>query len=159
MTPRAGGADGSTQVPRGVRLGVDVGSVRVGVAISDPSGILATPVGTLARDVSGGKDLAELAAMVAERSVVEVVIGLPRSMSGKAGAAVQIAREYGNALQARIEGVPIVYVDERLTSVTANRVLAERGVNSRNRRAIVDQVAAVEILQARLETVGRVVSS
>jgi len=141
-----------------VRLGVDVGSVRVGVAISDPSGILATPVGTLARDTARDADLAELAAMVAERAVVEVVIGLPRSMSGKSGAAVQAAREYGNALQPRIDPVPIVYVDERLTSVTANRVLAERGVNSRNRRAVVDQVAAVEILQARLETVSRMVT-
>lgn len=158
MTSRAGRADSRSEVPRGVRLGVDVGSVRVGVAISDPSGILATPVGTLARDTARDADLAELAAMVAERAVVEVVIGLPRSMSGKSGAAVQAAREYGNALQPRIDPVPIVYVDERLTSVTANRVLAERGVNSRNRRAVVDQVAAVEILQARLETVSRMVT-
>lgn len=155
MTPRAGGADTVSSAPMGVRLGIDVGSVRVGIAVSDPRGILATPVGTLARDAKKQTDMTEVVSMVAERSVVEVVIGLPKSMSGQSGAAVQAAREYGNALATQIAPVPIVYVDERLTSVTANRVLAERGVNSRARRAVVDQVAAVEILQARLETINR----
>jgi putative Holliday junction resolvase len=132
-------------------LGVDVGSVRVGIAVSDPHGILATPFGTLARDVKGGSDLARLGALVTEHAVVEVVVGLPRSLSGREGAAAAAARDYGDALQRLIAPVPVRYVDERLTSVTANRILSERGIRSRKARAVVDQVAAVQILQVYLD--------
>ncbi len=135
----------------GVRLGVDVGTVRVGVAISDPHAILATPVGTLARDAKGGSDLDQIAALVVEHQVVEVVVGLPRSLSGQEGAAAEAARAYGTALERRIAPIGVVYVDERLTSVTANRMLSERGVKGKARRAVVDQVAAVQILQAHLD--------
>ena len=138
----------------GVRLGVDVGSVRVGVAISDPYGILATPVSTVARDIGGGADLAEIAALVTERGVVEVVVGLPRTLKGTDGAAVAAARLFGDALADRIAPVPLVYADERLTTVTAHRRLAERGVRSKDRRAVVDQVAAVQILQSRLDALA-----
>ncbi len=132
-------------------MGVDVGTVRVGVAISDPRGILATPLGTFPRDARAGSDLARLAALVAEHAVVEVVVGLPRSLSGREGAAVAAARDYGDQLQRRIHPVPIRWVDERLTSVTANRILAERGIKAKKARAIVDQVAAVQILQVYLD--------
>lgn len=136
---------------RGVRLGVDVGSVRVGVAVSDPDGILATPVTTLARDQAGDADITALADLVADRGAVEVVIGLPRTLRGEDGHAVRAARDYGERLAARIAPVPVIYADERLTSVHAQRVLFDAGVPGRSRRAVVDQVAAVDILQARLD--------
>jgi len=139
----------------GVRLGVDVGSVRVGVAISDRHGILATPVSTVTRDVGGAADLAEIAALVTEHEVVEVVVGLPRTLRGTDGAAVTAARGFGDALADRIAPVPVVYIDERLTTVTAHRQLAQTGVRSRDRRAVVDQAAAVQILQSRLDALAR----
>ncbi|AZI59433.1 Holliday junction resolvase RuvX [Nakamurella antarctica] len=139
----------------GVRLGVDVGTVRVGVAISDPHSILATPLQTLARDAKSGKDQLLLVELIAEHRVVEVVVGLPRSLSGREGPAAEAARAYGSALGKRIAPIPVRYVDERLTSVTAERMLRESGVKSRSRRAVVDQVAAVQILQTYLDTAAR----
>jgi putative Holliday junction resolvase len=136
----------------GRRLGVDFGEVRVGVALSDPSGILATPLVTLTRDRSRGTDLEALAALVAEHEVVEVVVGLPRTLAGRQGPAAQAATEYARALTDRLgDAVPVRLTDERLTTVTAARVLAERGVRGRKQRAVVDQAAAVEILQSWLD--------
>ena len=129
-----------------MRIGVDVGSVRVGVAASDPDGILATPVATLPRDGS----LDALAVLVAERAAVEVVVGHPRHLSGAAGAAAKEAEAYAAALRERID-VPVRLVDERLTTVTATRTLAERGVRGKAQRAVVDQAAAVAILQSALD--------
>lgn len=141
-----------SQVPRrGRRLGVDVGTVRVGVSISDPDGVLATPVATLPRDGSDDGDLDRLAVLVAEHEVVEVVVGLPRTLSGSEGSAAQAARTYASALAGRVAPVPVVFVDERLTTVVAHRAMADRGVRSRRRRHLVDQAAAVEILQSRLD--------
>jgi putative Holliday junction resolvase len=131
-----------------VRLGVDVGTVRVGVAASDPSGLLATPVGTLPR---GAGDRDEIAALVADRAAMEVVVGLPVSLSGREGPAARGARAYAAGLAARLSPVPVRLVDERLTTLGAERVLRERGVRGRARRAVVDQVAAVVILQAALD--------
>ncbi|MGI8414744.1 MAG: Holliday junction resolvase RuvX [Nakamurella sp.] len=155
MTNADGPPDVNPDTPpvKGVRLGVDVGSVRVGVAMSDPHGILATPVTTLRRD-SVGADLDALAGLILEHEVVEVVVGLPRTLRGADGTAVTAARDYATALAGRIAAVPVVFVDERMTSVTANRMLADRGVNSRSRREIVDQAAAVMILQTRLDTLA-----
>jgi len=144
-------------LPVGVRLGVDVGSVRVGVARSDPHGILATPVATLARDEAAESDLDAIRDLIKEYGVVEVVVGLPRTLRGTVGPAAQAARHYGQLLALRIGDVPIVYVDERLTSVTANRVLAERGIPERSRRLVVDQAAAVTILQIRLDALSAAV--
>jgi putative holliday junction resolvase len=136
----------------GRRLGVDFGEVRVGVALSDPSGILATPLVTLTRDRSRGTDLDALAALVAEHEVVEVVVGLPRTLAGRQGPAAQAATEYACALADRLgDAVPVRLTDERLTTVSAARVLAERGVRGRKQRAVVDQAAAVEILQSWLD--------
>jgi putative Holliday junction resolvase len=131
---------------------VDVGEVRVGVALSDPGGILATPLVTLARDRSGGRDLDALAAMVAEHEVVEVVVGLPRTLAGRHGVAAGAVTDYASALATRLgESVPVQLTDERLTTVSATRMLAERGVRGRKQRAVVDQAAAVEILQGWLD--------
>ena len=129
--------------------------MRVGVARSDPYGILATPVATLARDESGESDLDALRDLVLEHDVVEVVVGLPRTLRGAVGPAATAARAYGARLAERVAPVDVVYVDERLTSVTANRVLAERGIREKSRRSVVDQAAAVTILQIRLDELAR----
>ena len=133
----------------GVRLGIDVGDVRIGVAESDPSGSIATPVETVAR---GRGDLERLVAIVADRQPVEVIVGLPRSLSGAEGTAAVRVREYAAALAAAIEPVPLRLVDERLTTVTAERQLRDRGRKGTRRRAVVDQAAAVVILQYALDT-------
>ncbi len=135
----------------GIRLGVDVGSVRVGLAASDPGGILATPVETLRRDVESGSDMGVVADLVRDRDVLEVVVGLPRSLSGDEGPAAQGARSYATALAARISPIPVRLIDERLTTVDAHRGLRESGVPGRAQRAVVDQAAAVLILQAALD--------
>lgn len=137
----------------GRRLGVDVGEVRVGVALSDPAGVLATPLVTLRRDRRGGADLDALAALVAEHDVVEVVVGLPRTLAGRHGVAADTAQEYARHLASRLgESVPVRMVDERLTTVSAVRMLTQRGVRGRKQRAVVDQAAAVQILQGWLDT-------
>ena len=136
----------------GVRLGVDVGSVRVGLAASDPAGILATPVRTLDRDLSSGADQGAIAEVVLERDVLEVVVGLPLSLSGREGPAAAGARVYAKALAARITPTPVRLIDERLTTIDAHRQLRDSGRAGRSQRAVVDQAAAVLILQAALDT-------
>lgn len=135
---------------RGRRLGVDVGSVRVGVALSDPDGVLATPLVTVARDTEGGSDVAALRELVAEYAAVEVVVGLPRTLAGREGPAAEAARMFGDSLAAALP-VPVVYADERLTTVVATRQLRSRGVKARKQRAVIDQAAAVAILQSWLD--------
>lgn len=134
----------------GRRLGVDVGSVRVGVAICDPAGVLATPLATLARDADGGTDLRALAELVAEHEVVGVVVGLPRTLADREGPAAVAARAFAAALAAVVP-VPVELVDERLTTVVATRQLRQRGVKGRRQRAVIDQAAAVAILQGWLD--------
>ncbi|HEY2669993.1 MAG TPA: Holliday junction resolvase RuvX [Rugosimonospora sp.] len=166
---------------RGVRIGVDVGKVRVGVARSDPDGILASPLVTLARDLPparatagpditvgsaggtegadrGGRtptDIAQLAALVLEHEAVEVVVGLPVTLAGREALAAADARGYAELLGRAIEPIPVRLSDERMTTVVASRRLSERGVRGRRQRAVVDQVAAVEILQGWLDNQRR----
>ncbi len=135
----------------GVWLGVDVGTVRVGVAKGDPSGYLASPLVTLRRDARTDSDIDQLVALVGERAVVGVVVGLPRTLANREGSAAQMARDYGEKLQARISPTQVVFVDERLTTVTAGRTLADGGIRGRAQRAVIDQVAAVLILQHWLD--------
>jgi putative Holliday junction resolvase len=137
----------------GVRLGIDVGSVRVGVAASDPAASLATPVETLRRpaDATKRSDLARIAALVAERGAVEVVVGLPLSLSGARGAAAHTAFAYAQEVASVVSPVPVRVVDERLSTVTAHGQLQAAGVRSRAGRAVVDQAAAVVILQSALD--------
>jgi putative holliday junction resolvase len=130
---------------------VDVGTVRVGVALSDPKGVLATPLVTLSRDEAAGSDLARLAELVAEHEVVEVVVGLPRTLAGRRGPAALHAESYAAALADRVAPVPVRLADERLSTVAATRALRERGVRGRRQRAVVDQAAAVAILQTWLD--------
>lgn len=145
---------------RGRRLGVDVGKVRVGVAISDPDGILATPLVTVSRDLGAAADsvpadMAELVRLVGEHEAVQIVVGLPVQLSGTEGAAAIDIRAYAERLARAVGHVPIVLADERMSTVVATRRLAERGVRGRRQRAVVDQAAAVEILQSWLDAQRR----
>lgn len=135
----------------GRRLGVDVGSVRVGVAVSDPAPFLATPLVTLSRDERSDSDLDRLAELVTEHEVVEVIVGLPRTLAARHGKAAAIATAYARKLARRVRPVPVRLADERLTTVSATRMLSDRGVRGKKQRAVVDQAAAVEILQAWLD--------
>lgn len=135
---------------RGRRLGIDVGAVRVGVAMCDPDGILATPVETVPRDLDSGADVRRIAELVAEHDVVGVVLGLPRNLRGEDGPAARAAREFCDALRAGLD-VPVELTDERMTTVVAARQLSGRGVKGRKQRAVVDQAAAVQILQGWLD--------
>ena len=133
----------------GVRLGVDPGDARIGVARSDPTGFLATPLETVRR---GKGDLARLARLVRDEEATEVVVGLPRSLSGSEGPASVKTREFAARLAARIDPVPVRLQDERLTTVSAEAMLRDRGKKGAERRAVVDQAAAVLILQHALDT-------
>lgn len=150
MTPQFDTA-GADDPGRGRRLAVDVGSVRVGVAVSDPGPILATPLVTLSRDERSGGDLDRLTELVAEHEVVEVVVGLPRTLASRHGAAAESAHAYATELARRIAPVPVRLADERLTTVSASRMLSKQGVKGKRQRAVVDQAAAVEILQSWLD--------
>jgi putative Holliday junction resolvase len=130
---------------------VDVGSVRVGVARSDPRGMLAVPVCTLARDARRNSDIAQLVELITEHEAVGVVVGLPTTLAGREGPAAEAARAYGSALSRILPGLPVVYVDERMTTVVAQRNLTSSGVRGRVKRAMIDQAAAVEILQSHLD--------
>ena len=142
-------------VAPGVIIAVDVGSVRVGVAASDPEGRMAFPVETVPRDPAGGSDLARLAQLVRERGAAEVVVGLPTGLSGVEGRAAQSCREYAQQLAERVAPVPVRLTDERLSTVTANRQLHAGRRRGRDRREVVDQAAAVVILQADLDARAR----
>ncbi len=131
----------------GVRLGVDVGRARVGVASCDREGLLATPVRTLARDADV---VAEIARLADEHGAVEVVVGLPLSLSGADTASTDDARTVA-AQVARAVSVPVRLVDERLSTVSAQRALTATGRSTRSSRSVVDQVAAVIILQHALD--------
>lgn len=135
---------------RGRRLGIDVGSVRIGVACSDPDAILATPVETVRRERSG-KHLRRLAALVAELEAVEVVVGLPRTLADRTGPSAIDAIELADSLAARIAPTPVRLADERLTTVSAQRSLRAAGVRAKQQRAVIDQAAAVAILQSWLD--------
>nr|WP_312029989.1 Holliday junction resolvase RuvX [Actinomycetospora sp. TBRC 11914] len=147
------------RAPSGRVLGVDVGAVRVGVALSDPAGTLATPLVTLDRDETTWSDLDRLVELVTEHEVVEVVVGLPRTLAGREGPAAQAARAYVEDLrevlaehsEPSLAALPVTLADERLSTVTATRMLSDRGVKGRAQRRVIDQAAAVEILQTWLD--------
>lgn len=133
----------------GVRLGLDPGDARIGVARSDPTGFLATPVETVRR---GRGDVSRLRRLVEETEAVEVVVGLPRSLSGREGPSAVKVREFAQTLARRIDPVPVRLCDERLTTVSAESMLRERGRKGADRRSVVDMAAAVLILQNALDT-------
>jgi putative Holliday junction resolvase len=133
----------------GVRLGIDPGEARIGVASCDPHGILATPVATVLR---GEGDLDRISAIADELSAALVYVGLPRSLSGGEGPAAGRVREFARELAARVAPLAVRLVDERLSTITAEGQLRERGKKGKKRRAVVDQAAAVVILQGAIDT-------
>lgn len=135
----------------GVRLGVDVGSVRVGVARSDDGGVMASPLCTIRRDVKYGTDLDQLADLVDDHNVVEVIVGLPLTLDGKARIAAVKATEFAQELADLISPVSVRMVDERLSTTIAHNAMQSAGKNSRQRRPLVDQAAAVVILDTALD--------
>ncbi|GEK19961.1 putative pre-16S rRNA nuclease [Cellulomonas xylanilytica] len=142
-------------VVRGPRLAVDVGTVRVGLASSDPDGLIATPVATLARS-TGVKgrlpaDIAQVVHEVQERRVGVVYVGLPVHMSGAEGSASDAARAYAVQLAQAIAPVTVRLVDERMSTVSAHHALQASGRSGRRHRQVVDQAAAVVILQSALD--------
>ncbi|MCA5894668.1 Holliday junction resolvase RuvX [Isoptericola sp. NEAU-Y5] len=148
-------------LPRGARLGVDVGKARIGLAGSDPDGLVATPVETVPRvldvpatpdDTPGvTADVARIAAEVDERLAAVVYVGLPRHLSGAEGAATEDARDFAVRLATAIAPVEVRMVDERMTTVAAHAQLRSAGRRTRNHRSVIDQAAAVIILQSALD--------
>jgi len=143
----AGGSAGGG-FRRGRRIGVDVGDARIGVASCDPDGMLATPVETVP---AGPGSQARLVAIAEEYEAVEVVVGLPRSLSGGEGPAAAKVRGYAGELAAKLAPVRVRLVDERMSTVTAAQGLRASGVKSKKGRSVIDQAAAVVILQSALE--------
>ncbi|WCZ39013.1 Holliday junction resolvase RuvX [Corynebacterium jeddahense] len=138
----------------GRRIGIDVGTVRIGVASSDRGAVLATPVETVAR-VTGfkdrdGEDIERLLEIIREYEAVEVVVGLPRNLDGNGSTSVKHAKEIAFRIRRRSD-VPVRMADERLTTVAATQSLRASGVTERAGRAVIDQAAAVEILQSWLD--------
>ena len=132
----------------GVRLAIDAGSVRIGVARCDPGGLLATPLTTISR---GAGDLDRIASLVIAEGAIEVIVGLPTGLSGREGTAAAGARALAVSLAARLAPVPVRLLDERLTTVIAHDALRQAGRSSRSRRPVVDQAAAALILQGALD--------
>lgn len=138
-------------VRRGRRLAVDVGDARIGVASCDPDGVLATPVETVpGRDVPAAHR--RLRRLVEEYEPIEVVMGLPRSLNGREGPAAAKVRDFARELARGIAPVPVRLVDERMTTVSAAQGLRASGVKAKKGRSVIDQAAAVIILQNALES-------
>lgn len=139
----------------GVKLGIDVGMARVGLASCDPGGILATPVKTLARDAKRNSDIRVVVSEAAGRGAVEIFVGLPRTLKGAEKGSARMARDYAQLLLAALGraglDVPVRLIDERLSTVSAHQALHAAGIGSRDHRKLVDQAAAVGILQQALD--------
>jgi putative Holliday junction resolvase len=131
-------------------LALDVGSRRLGVAVSDPTGTVASPLTTLPRRTPG-EDAAALAALAAEHGAATLVAGLPVTLAGREGPAARAVRAYLEELRPLLGGLRIELVDERLSTVAAERALVGGGVRRRDRRQVVDQVAASLFLQTWLD--------
>ncbi|HEV7955790.1 MAG: Holliday junction resolvase RuvX [Microbacteriaceae bacterium] len=132
----------------GVRIGVDVGKARIGVARSDFHGMLAMPVETVKR---GEGDIRAILAHVTDVDAVEIVVGLPLSLSGAETASTADAREFAGRIAQASPSARVRLVDERLSTVSAQRALHASGRTTRNSRGVIDQVAAVIILQHALD--------
>lgn len=136
-----------------VCLGIDVGTRRIGVAVSDALGMIAQPLTTLQTPADGGLPLAELRAIVEERDVQIIVVGLPLRLDGSSGPEAEAARAIAGRLEEDL-GLSVVLEDERLTSVEAERLLIEAGVRRQGRKGTTDRVAAALILQSYLDRAG-----
>lgn len=134
-------------------LGIDCGDSRFGIAATDPLGILAHPVETI--DVRHADPIPRIAALVARRGIKTLVVGLPLRMDGSEGTAAAKARAFATRLQKHISGVPLVFADETLTTSSAADKLRAAGRKTKTHKPVIDQAAAVEILNLWLEEGGR----
>lgn len=146
-----------TDPGRGRRLGVDVGSVRIGVAMSDPDCILASPVETVQAAVDGS-DVARVVDIVRENFVVEVVVGLPVALRGNHTSSTYLAEEFAEDLREELWEIPVRLVDERMSTMAATQAFQASGVSAKKGRKKIDQAAAVHILQGWLDARRRVFS-
>ena len=131
-------------------LALDWGERRIGVAISDPMGLIAQPLETIPAHAGGRDALERIAELVRSHEVGEIVVGLPLHMNGRAGPEAEKARAFGERVRSRA-GVAVEYLDERWTSVEAERALEESGVRESKRRGKIDPVAAAILLRTWLE--------
>jgi putative pre-16S rRNA nuclease len=131
-------------------LGLDLGSKRIGVAVSDRSGTVATPLTVVHRTRSRRTDHDAIVRLVRDEEADVVVVGLPLHLSGEAGTAARAARAEAEQL-ATVVGVPVEMHDERLTTVTAERSMKQAGMRGEARRTVVDKVAAAVMLQSWLD--------
>lgn len=145
----------ATLPPRGALIGLDVGTKTIGVAVSDSTRFIATPLKTIRRK-KFSEDILPLIAMIAERNIAAVVVGLPLNMDGSEGPRAQSIRQFAANCAARIDQ-PIVFWDERLSTVAVTRTLLEADASRKQRAAVVDRMAAAYILQGVLDYLrGRV---
>lgn len=135
-------------MPKGPVLGLDLGQSRIGVALSDPDRRVAVALGTIR--TGAPEDVKAIAALVKEHDVTEIVVGHPLSLSGESGEAADHAERFAEALRGFL-GLTVTLHDERLSTVEANRGLSGAGVDRRRRRDVIDQAAAVVILQSYLD--------
>ena len=131
----------------GRRLGIDFGLARIGVAICDSDGLIATPFTTLKNDK---KIFSELAEIIQSQNIVGIFVGKPKQLSGVEGATVELVAAFSERLMESF-GLPITYVDERLTSNAAEKLLKSAGKNSKESRGLIDQLAAVAILELGIQ--------
>ncbi|OAV60907.1 Holliday junction resolvase RuvX [Enteractinococcus helveticum] len=136
---------------RGSRLGVDVGRARVGLAATDPAGIMASPVATLTRDPKNFRDLHAIVDEAIQRNAVRVYVGDPINLKGQKTASTQDAHTFAQQLAKMLAeaelSTQVRLIDERLSTVSATQQLRQAGVSSRNQRSVIDQLAAVAILE------------
>jgi putative Holliday junction resolvase len=145
---------GDDDAGRGRRLGLDIGTVRIGVSLSDPDGILATPLETVQVDRSSGawpgEEFGRVLELVEENFVVEVVVGLPVTLRSRRTASTRRAENYADRLRRHLD-IPVRLVDERMSTMAASNAMHASGVNEKKGRSRIDQAAAVHILQGWLD--------
>jgi putative holliday junction resolvase len=146
--PETYGAE-SLLLRAGIRIAVDVGSARIGLAHCDPDGLMASPLTTVKR---GSGDVQRIADLAVTDTAMEIIVGLPTTLAGREGSAAEDARSFAAAVAARLAPVPVRLVDERFTTVIAHDVLRQGGKNSKRRRTVVDRTAAALLLQGALDT-------
>ncbi len=134
---------------QGRRIGIDVGDVRIGVAVCDPDGMLATPVETVA---AGPGAIGRLAELAREYDAIECVVGMPVGLSGREGPAARKVRAFCDDLLAAIDPMPIRLFDERMSTMTAESLLRQGGRSGSSKRSVIDQAAATVILQTALDS-------
>ncbi len=131
-------------------LGIDYGEARIGIAATDPSGILAHPVESI--HLASTEPLARIGALIRQKNIRTLVLGLPVRLDGTEGTAAAKVRLFGNRLQTAYPEIPLLYIDEFLTTATAQEKLRQAGKKAKNQRPVIDQAAAVEILNNWMET-------